>query len=251
MQTTKKISALGHFLNSALNILLPPRCIATGEVVDAPGMISPAFWSALTFIEEPLCDCCGIPFSFPAAPGSICANCMEIEPIFTKARAAVIYDDTSRKVILEYKYGDRLQAVHTFTPWMMRAGKGMIEQSDYILPVPLHMKRLWQRRFNQSALLARELAKRSATPCLPDGLHRARYTVPQKGLSRKERSANVQNAFTIPQKYQDYFKGKNILLVDDVLTSGATLNECARTLKKAGAHHIFVLTIARVMKEEF
>lgn len=234
-------------LKTVLNTLLPPRCPGSGEIVDAPGMISPGFWKELSFISAPHCETCGLPFGFDIAQGALCAACLETEPAFDKARAAVTYNDASRQLVLGFKYGDRLHAVTAFTPWLLRAGGDLVAQSDAILPVPLHRTRLWQRRFNQSALLARALAKRAGKPCLPDTLRRVKATVPQKGLSRKERAENVKNAFGV----EGDLRGKTLLLVDDVYTSGATLNACAKALKKAGAEKVFVLTIARVTREEF
>lgn len=236
-------------LNSALDLLLPPRCLATGEIVDAPGVISPAAWQQLQFIEEPFCHTCGIPFSFEIAPGAMCASCIEREPRFDQSRAAVVYNDTSRQMILSFKYGDRLHAIHTFVPWMMRAGQDLIGEADMIVPVPLHNRRLRERRFNQSALLAQEIARRCGKAYMPDLLTRARHTPPQQGLNYKERGENVRGAFSL--RKPDAAAGKNILLIDDVYTSGATLNECAKVLKAAKANIVNVLSIARVTKDEF
>lgn len=173
---------------------------------------------------------------------------MEHEPVFDAARAAVVYNDASRRLVLGFKYNDKLHAAHVFVPWMMRAGAELIAQSDIILPVPLHARRLWSRRFNQSALLAAGIARKSGKPYDPFTLLRARSTRPQKGLSRASRERNVRNVFFVNTKRD--VTGKNILLIDDILTSGATLNECARVLKKSGAHKVFVLTIARVTRDQ-
>lgn len=240
-----------ELLRKTIDLLLPPRCLATGEVVDRQGMLSPAFWSQLSFIEKPFCITCGVPFGFAVAGEALCAYCMETPPTFDRARAAVIYNDPSRQLLLAFKYGDRLQAVDTFMPWLLRAGGEMLAQSDLIVPVPLHPRRLWQRRFNQSALLAQALASASGKEFLPEALVRLRHTVPQKGMNRSERKNNVRGAFCANGRYAGNIAGKNILIVDDVFTSGATLNECARTLKRAGASDVFVLTIARVAKEDF
>lgn len=245
----KEKQGLPALLNKAIDLLLPPRCIATGDIVDAPGMISPAYWNQLTFIEAPFCTTCGLPFTFEAPIGTICASCLELEPVFDQARAAVLYNDASRRLVIDFKYGDKMHFAATFVPWMLRAGANLLEESDYIIPVPLHARRLWQRRFNQSAVLAQALARRSGKICLPDGLIRLRHTVPQKGLSRGRRADNVKNAFAVNGRYMNILKGKNALLIDDVFTSGATLNECARTLKKYGTEKVFILTIARVAKD--
>lgn len=248
--TATKTRSIASLWNKTLNIILPPRCAGSGAVVDAPGMVSPGFWSELSFIDNPLCETCGVPFGFGSTIGTICAACIDEEPAFTRARSAVVYNDASRKLVMGFKYGDRLHAVQTFVPWMARAGEGLIAASDIVIPVPLHFRRLWQRRFNQSAILGEMLAKRSNLAFAPDTLTRPRYTVKQKGLSRKERLANVQGAFAVDEKQAAGLIGKNILLVDDVFTSGATLNECARILKKAGAAQIYVLTIARVTRDD-
>lgn len=244
-------SALASFWHAAIDLLLPPRCIGTGDIVETPGTISPAFWSQLTFIEKPYCALCGGPFGFEAAEGSLCAPCMEDLPVFDAARSSVIYNDASRQVVLDFKYGDRMHAAQTFAAWMMRAGADLIAQSDVLVPVPLHNRRLWQRRFNQSAVLAAGLSSLCGKPHVPDAMQRLKFTTSQKGLSRNERLANVKNAFAVNVRRATKLHGKNVLLIDDVFTSGATLNECAKTLKNAGAAQVFVLTVARVTKDEF
>lgn len=238
---------LKNLFRSAIDILLPPRCLATGEIVDAPGMVSPAVWSQLQFIEKPFCKACGIPFSFEISNDALCVNCLDHPPVFDQARSAVVYNEASRDMILAFKYGDRLHAIHTFVPWMLRAGQDLIAASDLVVPVPLHNRRLRERRFNQSALLAQEIIKRSGGLYLPDALQRPLHTVPQQGLSYKERNKNVRGAFMVKGSG---LAGKAVLLVDDVYTSGATLNECARVLKAAGAVGVNVLTIARVTKDD-
>ena len=154
-------------------------------------------------------------------------------------------------MILAFKYGDRLHAVKTFVPWMMRAGQALIDEADIIIPVPLHNRRLRERRFNQSALLAQEISRKSGKAYMPDLLQRTRHTIPQQGLNYKERGKNVHGAFEVNPDHLVTIEGKTILLIDDVYTSGATLNECARVMKKAQAAAVNVLTIARVTREEF
>jgi ComF family protein len=248
--TLRATQQLPKLLHKALDLLLPPRCIATGEVVDMPGLMSPAAWSKLTFIENPMCSACGLPFAFDAPIGAICASCIDLEPVFDRARSAVVYNDASRKLVIDFKYGDKMHFAQTFAPWMMRAGDELLAETDIIVPVPLHARRLWKRRFNQSAVLGREIARRSGKSFLPDGLIRLRHTAPQQGLSRSRRTDNVKNAFAVNGRYLSELKGQNVMLIDDVFTSGATLNECARTLKKYGAASIYVLTIARVTRDE-
>lgn len=242
---------LKSVLRTIVDTLLPPRCIGTGDIIETPGTISPTLWKELSFIDDPMCACCGMPFAVDALAGMTCAACLDQPPAFDEARATLAYNEASRKLVLDFKYGDKMHAVNTFTPWLLRSGKDMIERSDAIIPVPLHYKRLWHRRYNQSAVLAASLAAASGKTVLTQVLKRARSTIPQKGLTRKERILNVKNAFLIDPKDTHYIAGRNILLVDDVFTSGATLNACAEKLKSTGCAKVFVLTIARVTREEF
>lgn len=240
-----------ELFKTVLDTILPPRCVGTGKIVDIQGSISPDFWSELNFIEKPFCKTCGLPFSFDVGEDCLCANCLDTPPEFDKTRAAVVYNDASRKVILAFKFKDKTHYLHTFVPWMMRSGAELIKTADYIIPVPLHNKKLRQRLFNQSALLAQEIARRSGKNYLAEGLIRSRNTTPQKGLSKKERLANISGAFEVNKKFAKELTGKTVLLIDDIFTTGSTLNECAKMLKKAGATEVNILAIARVTKEEF
>lgn len=247
----RRMAPVAAFAQKALDLLLPPRCPGTGEIVDHPGMVSPAFWRDLAFIESPFCGTCGLPFPHPVAEGALCGACLDHAPAFDAARAAVAYNDASRRLILDFKYGDKIHAAGTFLPWMIRSGAQLIDACDVIVPVPLHPLRLWQRRFNQSAVLATALARHSGKPHSPDALLRRRATKPQKGLKRAERLKNVKGAFAANPKRRADIAGKNILLIDDVFTSGATLDECAKALKAAGAAAVYILTLARVTREDF
>lgn len=241
------LSRIHFYLRYALNLLLPPRCVATGEIVEAQGLISAQSWVEIDFISDPCCAQCGLPFPYDVGAEALCGACLEDPPLFSKARAAVVYNDSSRKLILRFKHGDRLQSVDTFATWMIRAGADIIHTADVIVPVPLHRSRLWRRRYNQSALLAQAIGKRRGIACCVDALARTRPTPPQKGLGRRGRKENVRKAFQI-RRPQDV-KDKCVLLIDDVFTSGATLNECARVLKSAGAKDVIVLALARVTRD--
>ncbi|MDD9901753.1 MAG: ComF family protein [Alphaproteobacteria bacterium] len=246
------LNALKHnratqLARTALDVLLPPRCPGSGLLVAQHGTLDAAFWRELQFITNPMCQACGLPFDFDAGPDTLCAVCLETPPDFHVARAAVVYNDASRKLVLDLKYNDRLHIVHNFVPWLQRAGAGLIEGSDVIVPVPLHPKRLWKRRYNQSALISGALALKCTKKHIPDALLRIRHTPQQKGLSRTERAENMRGAFAVNPLHD--FAGKNVLLVDDVYTSGATINACAKALLKGGATHVRVLTVGRVLRE--
>lgn len=176
----------------------------------------------------------------------LCGACLNKTPHFKTARAAMLYDDGSRDLILSFKHSDRTHPARTLASWMHRAGEALCKESDYIIPVPLHSWRLFRRRYNQAALLAQKLAEVSRKPFLPNALRRRRATATQGHMNRKERLENVKGAFIVPTHYASLLTEKTVLLVDDVLTTGATVNECSRTLLDAGVKTVNILTLARV-----
>lgn len=239
-----------------LNVILPPRCPLTGAIVDENGALSAEAWEKLTFIRPPACRQCGYPFSLSLedqtqGDGAFCGPCLKSPPAYDRARASLLYDEASRDLILAFKHGDRTDFVPCLNKMLMRAaadllGEELTEQSWLCAPVPLHPLRLLKRRYNQSALLAAALSRTLRYDYGPDLLKRTRHTPPQGHLSSKDRYKNVRTAFAVTQKYASCVRGRNILLVDDVFTSGATIEACARTLKKAGAAQIYAVTVARV-----
>jgi ComF family protein len=247
-QISKLYQGARQPLIKLVDAVLPPRCIVSGEIVDINGMISPAVWRDLSFISAPFCDICGIPFEFETKQGLICPSCAGKPPLYDQARAALVYNDQSRDLILRFKNGDQTHAVRSFTPWLRRAGADMLTRADIIIPVPLHPFRLIRRRYNQSALLAQDLSKQSGAACYVDGIRRTKHTKVQGHLTYKKRYKNVRNVFDIKEKYRGDLDGKDIVLVDDVLTTGATVNECCKVLRSAGAETISVLTVARVVR---
>jgi ComF family protein len=232
---------------SVVDFLFPPLCIACREPLAGSAGFCAACWSRIVFLDGPLCDCCGLPFSVELGPDARCAACLTQPPAYDRARAIVAYDGFSRAPILALKHADRLELVPGFALWLTRTGARLIQESDLIVPVPLHRFRLWRRRYNQAAELARALSRRTGKPVALAALARKRRTESQGVMvSAKARRRNVLGAFAIPQA--DLVKGRNILLVDDVLTTGATAEACARALKRAGAAKVQVLALARVVK---
>lgn len=233
-------------------MVLPPRCAMTGQVVDRPGAVAPEAWASLRFITEPCCASCGYPFDFDGASGDVrCAPCLRRAPPYTTARAAMIYDEASRGMILKFKHGDGTHQAGGFAAWMARAGGERLSGADLLIPVPLHRWRLLRRRYNQAAILAQALARQSGKPCVPDALIRRRVTVPQGHQGYRARHRNVRGAFAVHPRHAAAVAGRAVVLVDDVYTSGATVKECAKILMQAGAREVHVLTVARAIRSEF
>lgn len=206
--------------------------------------LSAEAWSRLAFIAEPLCDGCGAPFEYDV--GERCAACLAQPRAFSRARAACLYDDASRDLILKFKHADRTDLSRLFSRWIGRAAADLLAEADAVAPVPLHPTRLLHRRYNQAAEIARPLARTHRLAYLPDALVRARRTDSQGGKSGSGRRRNVAGAFAVPESRRRRVEGRRILLIDDVLTTGATVEACAKALLGAGASAVDVAVVARV-----
>lgn len=208
------------------------------------GGFSADAWMRIRFLDGPVCDGCGTPFEYD--PGVCCAACLAKPRAFDAARAACLYDETSREPILQLKHADRLDLAPLFARWLSRSARDLIEEADAIAPVPLHPLRLLRRRYNQAAEIARPLAAMTGTPYLPDALVRRRATDTQGGKSGSGRRRNVAGAFEVPATRRAQVQGLRILLIDDVSTTGATAEGCARALKAAGASRVDLAVVSRV-----
>ncbi len=232
-----------------LDLILPPRALDEGTSAPASVQsagLSPAAWSRIAFIEAPFCDGCGAPFDYDMGEGARCAGCQARAPAFDRARAACLYDEHSRGLILKLKHADRTDLANLFARWLARAAADLLPQVDAVVPVPLHRWRLLARRYNQAAEIARPLARLASRPYLPDALVRLRATPSQGGRSGSGRRRNVAGVFAIGPRWRARIEGRRVLLIDDVLTTGATVEGCARALKAAGAAGVDVAVIARV-----
>ena len=243
----KTLRATRATLRFIVALGLPPLCPACRAPLGDPGGLCAACWSQLSFIAPPYCERLGIPFVYDPGPGILSMQAIADPPAYTRARAAVRYDDVARALVHAFKYGDRLDLAPTMGGWMARAGRELLADADSLVPVPLHWRRLWARRFNQSAALARIMATTSGVPMLDDVIRRVRATPQQVGLPRAQRATNVEGAFRVPTRRRVDVHGRRLVLVDDVLTSGATVDTCARALLRAGAANVDVIVFARVV----
>jgi ComF family protein len=242
---SRGLSLVGRW---GLDWLIPPQCLACrDEVAEASGLCV-ACWSKLAFIEPPFCEKLAVPFPYDQGEGALSAAALADPPPWDRARAALLFDDAAQGLAHGLKYGDRHEAGLLMARLMLRAGADILARTDGVIPVPLHRFRLWRRRYNQSAILARHISKDSRKPFCPGLLSRMRPTRSQTGLDRDERQRNVRGAFIVPEDSRPLVVGKSFVLIDDVRTTGATLEACTRALKGAGAAHVDVLTFALVHK---
>ena len=239
-------SVFRRTLGLILDVLIPPRCLSCGALAEIQGALCAHCWDAITFLGPPACLRCGQPFDIDAGGAAICGRCLLDPPRYRRARAVFRYDGASKGLVLGFKHADRTGRAPYFARWMARAGADLLAEADIIVPVPLHPWRLFLRRYNQSALLANALADLSGIPCCPDALVRVRHTPKQGAMGRRQRRANLHGAIGL--KRADRMRGRHVLLIDDVLTSGATVEECVRVLQKGGAASVDVLTLARVVR---
>jgi ComF family protein len=251
MSTLRRIRpGLRRLGRVALDAVLPPRCLKCGEAVDAAGALCPGCWSTVRYLGPPQCACCGLPFEFEMGADALCGACLAERPPFERARAVFRYDDESKGLVLAFKHADRTDGAPAFARWLERAGQGLIADADLVAPVPLHWMRLARRRYNQAALLANALSRQTGVAAVPDLLIRRRRTPSQGGLSAAGRQRNVQGAFAVNPRHGERVGDRRVLLVDDVLTTGATASACARVLLRAGARAVDVLALAQVVRRD-
>ncbi len=235
------------FVDSFIDVVFPPRCGACGAMVEQQGRLCGECWAAIDFISAPFCSCCGLPFDYQLAEDALCGQCIKRTPPYAHMRSVFRYEPGSKRQILGLKYYDRTVMVPAFGKWLAHAGQEFISTAEVIVPVPLHPLRLIRRKYNQAALLAYALAQEIKIPVLPDGLTRIRHTAPQASLSREKRLKNLHGVFKVSERYYNHMQGRRVLLIDDVITTGATVNACCKALKRGGVAEINVLTLARTV----
>lgn len=250
------LGGVKQWVGAAARVLVPSTCLSCDEVTASDGAVCPACWQKFHFLSPPVCDVTGAPFSYALGQGALSAEAIANPPDFDRARSALLYTPPARRLVSRLKYSDDTALARWMAQWMQRAVQEVLEAEGElcsqapltVMPVPLHRKRLAQRRYNQSAELARALVRGSERDLLfdPETLVRHRATPAQVGLGQTARQRNVAGAFRVPEERRIAVAGRPVLLVDDVLTTGATVNACSRTLKRAGASRVLVVTFARV-----
>jgi ComF family protein len=229
-----------------LDFALPPRCPGCGIVTEGPHRFCLSCWQSLTFLGDPCCARCGLPFDYDAGAGVECGKCLADPPAFDRLRAAVAYGNVARKVTLKIKYSGRPGVAETLAHFMQRH-IGEMDRDSLVAPVPLHRWRIWSRGYNQSALIATALARRGGLERELDLIRRIKATPPLRGMGRSERAEAVRGAFHVPDRARALVRGRNVILVDDVYTTGATTNACAKILKRSGAARVDIICWARVV----
>lgn len=236
-------------MRNAADTLWPPRSLVSGNRGAGAGPVGATEFGQLGFITGALCNHCGAPMDFDLGEEAVCAACIARPPAWSRARGALVYDDGSRRMVLDLKRSGRRDGLRTLAGWMLQVGRPLVDEADVIVPVPLHYRRLVKRGYNQAGWLAQAIGKRAETTVCVDALKRHKATPSQGGLSARARRRNVAGAFKVRPQRKHLLDGRRVLLIDDVLTTGATLGACTRALKASGVVNVDVLVLARVVRD--
>ena len=243
---TQKLQGIARkYCRHVLDGLIPIRCPITGRRLSTIGVLDPEIWSKIHFVSDPVCDRCGAPFAFDYGRDAQCPSCIANPPDFDRARAAVVYGEISHRLIVAFKSNDRTEIAPVLANWLAICGRPIFASNKTLAPIPLHPTAMAKRKYNQAAILAQALAAKAGMDVCFNGLRRKRVTRPQKDLSADARQRNVAGAFEADSRY---VSGAHIVLIDDVLTTGATVSAAARALRAAGAASVEALVVARVVK---
>jgi ComF family protein len=243
------LASLQSLARAAADIVFPPACLCCRQSTETEGALCSACWAQVRFIERPYCNRLGTPFAADLGSDELLSpEAVRDPPVYARARAVAHFDDGPvRQLVHRLKYYDRMELAKPLGNWMARAGRELLEEAELLVPVPLHRARLTARRYNQANALAQAISARCGVPADPFVLTRVKPTPPQVGLSRSQRALNLQGAFQIAEGMAARIEGRTIVLIDDVMTSGATANAASRALLRAGAKRVDVLVFARVV----
>lgn len=233
-------------LKQGIELLYPPQCITCETATATPHSLCVTCWNTLPLISKPYCERLGTPFQVDFGAGMLSPAAIADPPRFDRGRAVARHRDAAKSLVSRFKYGERLDLAKLMARMMVQAGGDILADADLLVPVPMHRIRLWRRRYNQAALLANGVSAISGVPVSLDALQRVRHTRAQVGLGRSDRQKNLAGAFRIPPEHEALVAGRRVVVIDDVRTTGSTLNACAHILRKAGAARIDVLTFTLV-----
>ena len=229
-----------------LNALFPPQCLSCGVLVSTHATLCQTCWGQLHVITTPMCSLCSHPFEYDLGEGALCASCIHETPPYDSAYSALVYDDTSKRLLHKLKFEDQGHMAPILADWLV-SNMPPRPDASMVVPVPLSRKRLFSRRYNQSALVGKVLAERLNIAFEASLLRRIKHTTPQTGLTKPQRLDNIRGAFAVADEAKEPLRGASVLLLDDVMTTGATIEACTKTLKAAGVKEVHILTIARVV----
>lgn len=235
-------------LQRALSIVYPTQCVLCATQVEQTGGLCGGCWKETPFIEGLSCDACGAPLPGHEMGRAHCDDCLKTPRSWKAGRAAFVYEGNGRRVILALKHGDRTDLAKPAALWLSHAGRDILSEKTLLVPVPIHWTRLLRRKYNQAAEISRALSYLTALPMCQDALLRNKRTTTQNGMTVAERQANMAGAISANPKRLQMLEGRRVCLIDDVMTSGATLAACTNAAYKAGADQVFVMVLARVAK---
>lgn len=236
-----------NILDKLQDVIFPTKCPICFSIINPEGQFCFECWGNIYFISDPSCQRCDYPFEFDIGADSLCASCIEQEHYFNRAISVMKYGDASKRIIHKLKYADKIHIAKNIASLMYSKLNKEGIAADFIVPVPMHRKKIRKRLYNQSALIANHLSRISNIPILANALKKIKHHSPQTGLRRELRKSNIKNTFSINREYVSDIHNKALLLVDDVYTTGATVDECSRILKQSYCSEVNVITLTRVI----
>lgn len=237
-----------RFLKKIIGLIFPPKCVLCEKIVEDEDTLCLDCWKKIRFIKKPFCDKCSTPFDFNIDDHAVCFACLKNQPLYKKARSAVVYNSHTAKIIFKFKFYDKTHLKRFMAKCMAKAASDILPDIDVLIPIPLHKRRLIYRKYNQSLLLANEIAKLSGKTVIRDFLYKTKHTAPQASLKQADRKSNLRDKFAINPKYLaqiEAYKNLNFAIVDDVITTGSTVNECVKVLNGAGIKNVYAISFAK------
>lgn len=240
------------FFTKLINLIFPPKCILCGKVVEEYDTLCHDCWKDIEFIQKPFCSKCSSPLQMEISEDDLCANCLKNPPLYIKSRSAMVYSDETAKIIFKFKFYDKPHIKKFMAKTMVKASQDIIKNVDILIPIPLHKKRLIFRRYNQALILANEIGKLTNKNVVYNFLVKKKHTIPQAKLKGVERAKNLKDKFCINSKYLKNIKNYealNFAIIDDVMTTGSTVNECVKVLHEVGIKNVYVITFAKTTRD--